>query len=242
MNQQIERLKQLNSEVDSKLAHVAANKSKVKAALHEPIGSSKSTSNIENPKKATKQRCEDEIELLRKSLIKQEKLNADLKSSWKKCKDEKKMLENDLIKLKRVLSSKTNSISTDEIEYLRSENNRLHKEVESLKSLVKENENKSTHRELKMKRALEDITQMKSKLSEYNSKAGKGTEESDVLVKKLRENIRELESQKRELIDGFKKQMKLIDVLKKQKEHLETCIKLEILDKDFASALAMEPT
>jgi DNA repair exonuclease SbcCD ATPase subunit len=179
------------------------------------------------------------MESLRKSLTTQMKQNENLKSSLKDCIEEKKKLENNLIKLKSIASRKVKSASNNEIEYLRTENNRLHQEVDSLKSLVSEAENKSISREMKMKRALDDFTKMKNALSESNINSGRKWDESDELIMTLRENIRELETQKKDLITGFKKQMLLIDALKKQKEHLEACIKLEVVDKDFSTALEL---
>jgi chromosome segregation ATPase len=211
-------------------------KNKRTITLHERIGPSNSTSNIENPKKATKQLHQDENESLRNNLITQEKLNAVLQSSLKECKEEKKILENDLIKVKEVLSRRMKSTSTkrtDEIEYLRSDNNRLHKEVESLMILVKDNERKSGYRELMMKRTLEDLNQMKNQLLECNSKDDRRAEESNGLIKTLRENVSELENQKRELVVAFKKQMQLINVLKNQIEHLTSCTMHDIVDEDL---------
>jgi hypothetical protein len=84
-------------------------------------------------------------------------------------------------------------------------------------SIVKDNERKSGYRELMMKRTLEDLNQMKNQLLECNtSKDDRRTEEANGLIKTLRENVSELENQKRELVVAFKKQMQLINILKNQ--------------------------
>jgi hypothetical protein len=240
-NKNIEMMTELNSDlVDSKPANAVDDKSKPAITMHGPHkGSLTATLAIERSEKVPKHLHEDDMESLRKRLTTQMKLNDDLKSSLKDCIEEKKKLENDLIKLKPIASRKVKSASNNEIEYLRTENNRLQKEVESLKRLVTDAENKSTTRELKMKRALEDFYKMKNALSESNINSGRKWDESDDLIRTLRENIRELETQKKDLITGFKKQMLLIDVLKKLKEHLEACIKLEVVDKDFSTALEL---
>lgn len=229
-----------NCDLDSKAANAVEDHSKPSIAMHEPHkGSLTANLAIDLPLKPPKQLHEEDIESLRKDLSAQMRLNDDLKLSLKDCIEEKKKLENDLIKLKQIASRKVKSASNNEIEYLRAENSRLHQEVESLKHLVTEAENKSISREQKMKRALEDFHKMKNALCESNTKSNRKWDESDDIIKTLRENLRELETQKKDLITGFKKQMLLIDLLKKQKEHLEACIKLEVVDKDFATALEL---
>jgi hypothetical protein len=55
---------------------------------------------------------------------------------------------------------------------------------------------------------------------------------------RLVEQKAKLEKQKAELLAGFKKQMKLIDVLRRQKVHIETARALQLTEQDFLNAIS----
>ena len=58
-------------------------------------------------------------------------------------------------------------------------------------------------------------------------------------MEKLVEDNRKLERQRNELLQAFKKQMKLIDILKRQKMHIESAKLLAFTEDEFVKVLEL---
>ena len=58
-------------------------------------------------------------------------------------------------------------------------------------------------------------------------------------MEKLVDDNRKLEKQRNELLQAFKKQMKLIDVLKRQKMHIESAKLLAFTEDEFVKTLEL---
>ncbi|XP_063727884.1 testis-expressed protein 9-like [Symsagittifera roscoffensis] len=91
--------------------------------------------------------------------------------------------------------------------------------------------------EVRLNRALEEVEKYKTQLAKVNQNS---KETSDTERKRMEQLINEnkkLEKQKSELIAGFKKQLKLIDLLKRQRMHIEAAKLLHFTEEEFMKAL-----
>ena len=111
------------------------------------------------------------------------------------------------------------------------------KELEVALRAQKNVAGESSTKDVRMNRALEELEKYKGLLKER--KAQEKDKEDNVkseLERAVRDN-RKLEKQKVELIAAFRKQMKLIDVLKRQKLHVEAARMLAFTEEEFTQAL-----
>ena len=91
----------------------------------------------------------------------------------------------------------------------------------------------SSQTEIKLKRANEDVEKLKAALETEKRRAKNSADAMKEKLASLEATNKQLERQRQELIVGFKKQMKLIDVLKRQKLHLEGAKLLQISEEEF---------
>ncbi|XP_050295937.1 testis-expressed protein 9 [Anthonomus grandis grandis] len=101
------------------------------------------------------------------------------------------------------------------------ENACLRKEVEQLKRDLKSNNLNFNNCEVRLTRATEENEKLKQALKHCKDEEKDLKEGYRKQLTELTSTVKNLEKQKVELLNGFKKQMQLIDVLKKQKMHLE---------------------
>ncbi|KAJ3302023.1 Golgin sub A member 2 [Kappamyces sp. JEL0829] len=110
---------------------------------------------------------------------------------------------------------------------------RVKKENENQTRQNKQSEQEMHARDVKLNRALDEVERLKSlsgqKEAEFKDKleAGKRTAE-DLFAENKR-----LQKQKAELLNGFKKQCQLIEVLKRQKMHVEAAKILQFTEEEF---------
>ena len=111
------------------------------------------------------------------------------------------------------------------------------KEIERDRRSNKAADQEAKAKDVRLNRALEEVERYKHQLEqarEGQRGAATGLKgEND----RLRQEVKRLERQKTELTAAFKKQMKLIDVLKKQKVHMEAARTLQFAEEEFMRTL-----
>ena len=78
---------------------------------------------------------------------------------------------------------------------------------------------------------------MRQKIKDLESTIKDEGDSQKVQMEKLAGERRRLERQRNELLTAFKKQMKLIDILKRQKMHIESAKLLHFTEQEFSKAL-----
>ncbi|KAM9366748.1 testis-expressed protein 9 isoform 1-T1 [Symphorus nematophorus] len=113
----------------------------------------------------------------------------------------------------------------------------LHKEIEKLNRSHKQAAVVHGTVEVRLNRALEEVEKLKTQLNKMKQmNKDKISEEHQSKENLLAENNM-LKKQKAELIMGFKKQLKLIDILRRQKMHFEAAKMLSFTEDEFMKAL-----
>ncbi|KAJ4947248.1 hypothetical protein JOQ06_009286 [Pogonophryne albipinna] len=113
----------------------------------------------------------------------------------------------------------------------------LQKEIENLNRSQKQAAAVHSSVEVRLNRALEEGERQKTQLNKMKQTSkDKISEEHQSKEHLLAEN-KMLKKQKAELIVGFKKQLKLIDILKRQKMHFEAAKLLSFTEQEFMKAL-----
>ncbi|KAM8907153.1 testis-expressed protein 9 isoform 3-T4 [Lycaon pictus] len=111
------------------------------------------------------------------------------------------------------------------------------KELESKRRLQKQAATSQSATEVRLNRALEEAEKYKLELSKSRQNNKDIANEEHQKIEALKSENKKLEKQKGELMIGFKKQLKLIDILKRQKMHIEAAKMLSFTEEEFMKAL-----
>ncbi|XP_054627202.1 testis-expressed protein 9 isoform X2 [Dunckerocampus dactyliophorus] len=157
-----------------------------------------------------------------------------------------RQLEEDRVKLQRTVNiqqTKIDKLKASENEAVIScdslhlQVSALQKEMEKLNKSSKQGATVHNTAEIRLSRALEEVERLKSELSKTKQMNKEKTNEEHQNRENLLAENKLLKKQKTELIIGLKKQFKLIDILKRQKMHLEAAKLLSFTEDEFMKTL-----
>jgi chromosome segregation ATPase len=94
--------------------------------------------------------------------------------------------------------------------------------------------------EVKLNRALFDVEKYKAQVSTLKKNSSGTSKEGERELKRVQLENKRLKQQKKELLTAFKKQFKLIDILKRQKMHIEAAKLLSFTEEEFVKALELD--
>ncbi|CAH8826230.1 unnamed protein product [Trichobilharzia szidati] len=139
---------------------------------------------------------------------------------------------NQLEKMKKSLSETRSHCST-----LETEKTNYKKDYDSVKRSLDQQAAEIKALTTRLNRATEDCDRYKAELEKVRSSTRENVDSLRHNVDNLMTENKRLERQKTELIGAFKKQMKLIDVLRRQKMLIEASKCLQITEEEFLKAL-----
>ncbi|XP_040082527.1 testis-expressed protein 9 isoform X4 [Oryx dammah] len=161
-------------------------------------------------------------------------------------KSQLKNLEEDCVRQQRTINLQQSQ--TEKFKTLFEESNKkcdglqqqlssVERELENKRRLQKQAVASQSAMEVRLNRALEEAEKYKLELSKLRQNNKDIANEEHKKIEALKSENKKLEKQKGELMIGFKKQLKLIDVLKRQKMHIEAAKMLSFTEEEFMKAL-----
>ncbi|XP_038177367.1 testis-expressed protein 9 isoform X6 [Arvicola amphibius] len=157
-----------------------------------------------------------------------------------------KNFEEDCVKQQRTISSQQSQIekyknlfeeANNRCDGLQQQLSSIERELENKRRLQKQAATSQSATEVRLNRALEEAEKYKVELSKLRQSNKDIANEDHQKIEVLKSENKKLERQKGELLIGFKKQLKLIDILKRQKMHIEAAKMLSFSEEEFMKAL-----
>lgn len=114
---------------------------------------------------------------------------------------------------------------------------KLRRELQDAIKATKKAAAGGSNNQVRYNRVVEENERLRQKIKDLESTIKDEGESQKVQMEKLAGERRRLERQRNELLTAFKKQMKLIDILKRQKMHIESAKLLHFTEQEFSKAL-----
>lgn len=111
------------------------------------------------------------------------------------------------------------------------------KELDAMKKSQKQQVTSQGTLEVRLNRALEECEKYKTQLEKVKSGTKENVEAERRRLEELLAENKRLEKQKNELMNGYKKQLKLIDILKRKQMHIEAAKMLSFTEEEFVKAM-----
>ena len=113
----------------------------------------------------------------------------------------------------------------------------LRKDLQTAERLAKNADASSVAKDAQVKRATEAVARLKTQLAEARNTDNAANTDDRERAEAAEGRVRVLEKQRGDLVAAFKKQMKLVDVLKRQKMHVEAARLLAFTEEEFVKTL-----
>ncbi|ORX41961.1 hypothetical protein BCR36DRAFT_169181 [Piromyces finnis] len=157
-----------------------------------------------------------------------------------------RILDDEKIKISKTLvtlQSQIEKYKKDDEEYKKKKESyeteiaNLKKEITKLKRSKKQNETDINSKDIKLNRTLDELEKYKAQVNSLTQEIKDLKENDRKSIEQLLMDNKQLEKQKAEILLAMKKQMQLINVLKKQKIHIEAAKLLQFTEEEFLKAL-----
>ncbi|XP_048722827.2 testis-expressed protein 9 isoform X4 [Caretta caretta] len=182
---------------------------------------------------------QEELDTIVRECSKKDDENRNLNSRVKETEEESARLQRTIstqqfqIEKYKMLSEEANRKN----EGLHQQLTAVEKELENLKRIQKQASTSQSATEVRLNRALEEAERYKMELNKLKQSNKDIANQEHKKLEELKIANKRLEKQKGELMTGFKKQLKLIDILKRQKMHIEAAKMLSFTEEEFMKAL-----
>ncbi|XP_053573483.1 testis-expressed protein 9 [Bombina bombina] len=182
---------------------------------------------------------QEELDSISHECNKKDDENCNLTSRVKELEEERARLQR-TVNVQQSQAEKYKSLyeeATKKSDGLQHQLSALEKELENFKRMQKQSASSQSVTEVRLNRAHEEAEKYKMELNKLKQSNKDTANQERKKIEELKVENKKLEKQKAELMAGFKKQIKLIDILKRQKLHIESAKMLSFTEEEFMKAL-----